>query len=335
MSKFRPSSKLKIFAIISCVLIVLGMALGTVFHFVLDGFFNYDGEYSSYKTVTVSYLVLELNAGEDKIDVEAVCDDAFANAGISYYLKTDDSSVLKSSGQIEYRFNSSTDSSSIKTAVTVINEKIKAGVSSFEDAPQTRAVMHEHNAVLGGGKAVSMAAVVIACTVAVQLIYTMIRYRFSAAFAAIAVDLHNLALFAALLAICRVPVSSTVMVFALLLTLATAIGVTYTLERIKRNLKDSSYEKLTIEEITDLSAGETLKANIALPAFLAIVAILMFAVMAIGVMSVIPVMTPALLAIVAFAVTIYGDVMFAPAIYSFIKKIGKKSAVKPSQKKGD
>ena len=333
MSNFKPSSKLKILAIISCALIVLGMVLGTVFHFIGNGFFNYNGEYSSYKSVSIDYRIIELTSGEEKIDLEAVCDSAFDKAGVKYYVKTSDSSVLKNGGQLEYRFTLSTDSKALKSAVTEINAKIKAATSSIDDTPYTRAVMHEKDAIVGGGHVTKMAAVVLACIVAIQLIYTMIRYRFSAAFTAIVVDLHNIALYAALLALCRVPVSSAVMVFGVLMILATAIGVTLTLDRIKRNFKET--EKLSIAEVTDLSASQTFKANVALPAFLAIVAALMFAAMAIGAMSALAVLTPAILAIVAFAVTVYGDALFAPAVYSFIKKIGSKVAVKPSKKKGE
>lgn len=335
MSNFKPTNKFKIIAILSCAIIIIGFALGTVFHFVSNGFFNYGGEYSSYKSVTVSYLVLEINAGEEKIDLETVCEDAFNSVGVSYYLKTEDSSAVKSSGQLEYRFTSSTDSKTLKSAVEEINNKIKTGTSSFEDTPQTRAVMREQDTIVGGGYALKMAAIALACIVAVQLIYTMIRFRLSAAFTAIAVDLHNLALFSALLALCRVPVSSTVMVFAVLVVLATAIGVTFTLDRIKSNMKDSSYSKLSVAEVVDLSAGQTLKANIALPAFLAVVAVILFAVMALSAMSLSAALTPALLALAAFAVTVYGTVLFAPAIYNLIKNIGAKQDVKPSQKKGN
>ena len=336
MTKLKPSSKLSIFAIISCALIVIGMVLGTVFHFVGNGFFNYAGEYSSYKSVTVSYPVIEMTGGE--IDLESVCETAFDNAGVSSYIITKDSTpeIIKSNGNLEYRFTTSTDSAALKAAVKEINAKIKEGVADIfgdpEDVPRSLAVMHEQETLVGGKRVVTMAAIALAVIVVVHMLYTIIRFRLSAACTAIVADLHNLALYAALLALCRVPVTSTVMVFAVLLTLATAIGVTYMLERIKRNAKEDA--KLSVEEVTDKSAGETFKANVILPAFLAIAAILLFAVMAISSMSIVTVLTPALLAIVGFVVTVYGTVMFAPAFYCFIKKIFNKTK-KPSQKKGN
>lgn len=333
MNKFKPASKFRIFAIVSCVLIVIGMVLGTVFHFVTGDFFNYDGEYSSYKSVSVSYIMIEINSGEEKLDLEAVCDEAFANAGLKYYLKKTDSNSLSNSGQLEYLFKSSTDSQALKAAKEEINSKI-AKLPIFSDGiqPTSRADVHEVQTIIGGAYVTSMAAIVLATIVVAQFICTMMRYRFSAAFTAIAIDLHNLALFAALLALCRVPVSSAVMVFAVIVTLATAIGLTYLLEKIKRNAKEN--EKLSVEEVANLSAEQTLKANIALPTFLVIVAVLLFVAMAISAASVLSVLTPALLAIVGFIVTVYGTALFAPALYCFIKKTGNKIIAKPSQKKG-
>lgn len=334
MNKFKPASKLRILAIISCALIVIGMTLGTVFHFIGNGFFNYDGEYASYKSISVSYLVIEINSGDEKLDIEAVCETAFENAGIKYYLKKTDSNSRSNGGQVEYLFKCSTDSKAMNSAKDAINKKI-AELPIFKDGinPQSRASVHEQQTIVGGGHVASMAAIVVATIVVVQLLYTMLRYRFSAAFTAIVVDLHNLALYAALLALCRVPVSSAVMVFAVILTLATAIGVTYMLERVKRNAKEEA--KLSVEEVTNLSAAQTLKINVALSACLAVAAVLLFAVMAVSVMSLASVLTPACLAVVAFIVAIYGTVLCAPAIYCFIKTIGNKIIAKPSQKKGN
>ncbi|MCH5147272.1 MAG: hypothetical protein J1F61_04605 [Clostridiales bacterium] len=336
MTNFKPSSKLRILAIISCAIIVIGMLIGTILHFVGNGFFNYDGEYSSYKTVTVYYPVIEMKAGDDKIDFEAVCGQAFENAGVSDYLVTKNSQAKEFNRVLEYRFKKSTDSAALKKAAEAITDKIREEVADIygddEDVPRSRAVMHDVDTIVGGEHVASMAAVAIATIVVIHLIYAMIRFRFSAAFTAIVADLHNIALYAAILAICRIPVSSTVMVFAVIVTLATAIGVTYMQERIKRNSKE--FTNLSVEEITDMSAGQTFKANVALPAFLAIVAILFFAIMAISAMSAVPALTPALLAIFGFIVTCYGTTMFAPAIYCFIKNNAKKIFTKPSFKKG-
>lgn len=332
MTKLRSDLKFRILALISFAIIVIGMAMGTIFHFVSNGFFNYGGEYSSYKSVTVSYSIVEVN-GED-FDIEGICTAAFEEAGVNYYAKTDGSS-FSDEKQIEYRFDVSADNAALETAVKTINAKITEALSGYIDGGiiKAHANMYEQSGLLGGGFVLSRAAIVLAVIVAVQLIYTMIRFRFSAAFTAIAMDLHNLALYAAVLAICRIPVTSSVMIFAIILTLVTVVGVTFLLERIKRNSKEN--EKLSVEEVAGLSALQTRKANIALPAALAISAILFFVVTAISALSIVPALVPMTFAFAAFAVAIYGNVIFAPYVYTYLKNTGKAIAAKPSKKKGN
>ncbi len=325
---------LRIVYIISCALIVIGMVIGTVLHFVVGGFFNYGGEFSGYRSVTVAYSVVEVNGVGDDFDLKTICDEAFAAENVSYYAQTEDSAKNSGNGVLRYRFDLNTDSAALDKAVESINGKIAESVSAFEDTPKTKAVCREEVGVLGEGFSLWRAAVALTVIVVAQLIYTMIRLRFSAAFAAIAVDLHNLALYAALLAICRVPVDSTAIVIAVLITLVTAIGVTFTLEKVKRSKKDSANENLPIENVVYSGAKQTLKMNVALPVFVAITAILFFAITAISSMSFVTALVPSLAALLGLAVTVYGDLLFAPAIYLSIKKAGYKISA-PSLKKGD
>lgn len=330
MNKLYSASKFRIFAIISCAIIVIGMALGTVFHFVSNGFFNYGGEYSSYKTITVSYSIVELN-GED-IDIEEICDTAIAESGANYYSKTNGSS-FSDERQIEYRFAVSEDSAALDGAVTAINNKIAEALSQYigGEIIKTHAQMSVQTGLLGGGFTLWRAAVALAVIVAVQLIYTAIRYKLSAAIVAAVMDLHNLALYAALLAICRIPVSSSALVYGIILTLVTVVCVTLLLERIKRNAKDNAG---SIQDAVVASAGQTLKTNVALPVFLAVVSVLFFVAVSIESLSVIAALIPMAMALASFAVTVYGNVFLAPNVYIFIKNIGT-TISKPSSKKGN
>ncbi len=332
MNKLSNELKFRILAIISCVVIVIGMALGTVLHFVSNGFFNYGGEYSSYKSITVSYSIVELNGGD--VDIEGICADVLDASGVKYYAKTNGSS-FSDEKQIEYRFSTSVDNSALQTAVKNINNKLKEVLSKYIDGEtvKAQATLAEQTAELGGGYTLWRAAVALAVIVVAQLIYTMIRFRFSAAFTAIAIDLHNIALYAAVLALCRVPVSSSALVFGIILTLVTVLGVTFMLERIKRNAKENA--NIGVEELAELSARQTRKTNIAVPAILAVTAVLFFVATAISSLSVIPALIPMALAFTSFAVAVYGNVIVAPYVYIFIKNTGKKIAAKPSKKKGN
>lgn len=335
MNNFKFSSKLRVVAIISSAIIFVGMLLGTVFHFTLGGFFNYGGEYSSYKTVTVTYYWIEVNGGEDGnvLDLNGVCEKAFADAGVSYYVKAQESTDSSMRSVTEYRFLPSTDADALQKASEAINAEIDS-YASFTDIPLSIATYSDEQAIIGGERVLSMAAVTLAVIVAIHFIYTAIRFGLSAMFTAFAADLHNLALYAAVLALCRVPITSSVLVFAVLAALATAVGTTLTFERLKRNFKDADNAKKSVGEIVDMSAAQTVKTNIALPAFFAICAALIFALMAISSLSPLSVLSGALCALVAFAVCGYGDVMFVPAIYPCLRKLSGKMAVKrPSAKK--
>lgn len=329
MTNLKLTSKMRLFAIISSVIIVLGMALGTVFHFTSGKFFNYSGEYSSCKSITVNYVYTEFGNDEE---VEKICNAAFADAGIKNYTEVTGSTGI--GNQITYKFNVSTSDDAIENAVKAINAKIKETTSDFNDIPQSRATHYTEEGLLGGEKVLSMAAVVLAVIIAVHAIYTVIRFRLSAMCAAFVAQIHNFALYAALLALCRVPVASSAMVFAVILALATAVCVTFTLERIKRNMKDSDNAKLSVEEITGLSAGQTYKSNIAFAAFLAIVTLFVLVFTTISAMSFAAILSPSLCALVAFVVCCYGSVLFIPSIYPCIKKMCGKKSAKPSQTKG-
>ena len=84
-TNLKLSSKMHIFIIVSCVLIAIGLAVGTICHFVAGGFFNYGGDYESYKSVTVDYQSIDFSGGEkEPLElIEEICDKAFADAGVS------------------------------------------------------------------------------------------------------------------------------------------------------------------------------------------------------------------------------------------------------------
>lgn len=326
MNNFKFTSKIRIFAIISFVLIVLGMALGTVLHFISDGFFNYGGEYSSYKTVTVSYVYAEFASADD---VEAVCKEKFEQAGLKSYVSTAANS--STSNEITYKFSSSTDDNALKAVVDEINAAFKEAADN--EIANSRASYHTEQAVLGGEKAIIRATITLAVIIAVSALYALVRYKLSAMFTVLALQLHNTGLFAAILALCRIPVTSAVATFAVILSLATALCTILTLEAIKKARAESGNEKLSVEEICDASGRKTFKTNLVFCAFLALASIFVLVFTAISSMSPTVILSASLCALVAFAVSFYGSAA-APAVYPLFFKMCGKTA-KPSQKKGN
>ena len=327
MNNFRYSSKLKIFAFISILLIVIGMAVGAAMHCIGGSFFNYGGEYESYKSVTVSYQWVEFGSREE---VEKICADAFADEGIAFYAET--YGTTTAGGEIVYKFADSTSSEKLDKAVEAIKAAIANSMDDYSDVVLSNARWNQSTAIIGGGFTLWRGAVALAVVVAVQLIYMIIRYKLAAAIAAFCADLHNFALYAALLAICRIPVTSSALAFGILAVLATAIGFGFTADRIKRNLKDEDNRKLSVAEISDMSAAQTSKINVLMPVVLAAIALVAFGLMAISSMSVMAVISPLACALVAFVTCIYGTAFVAPSAYPAIRALTAKITPKSSKK---
>ncbi|MCD7729253.1 MAG: hypothetical protein LUI60_05005, partial [Clostridia bacterium] len=193
MKKFSFSSKMHLFIIISCVIVAIGLALGLVCQFTADGFFNWGGDYSSYQSVTVQYY--ERVTSTD--DVENTCEKAFSDNGVSYYSKT--YSDTTNGSEIEYRFSVSQDGTSIQNAVNSIHSYVSTSGWFLGGAYYS-----SYEGTLGGSEALMWAGIALAASVVFQFLYFLIRYKLMMACAAFIADVHNLAIFLALLAITRV-----------------------------------------------------------------------------------------------------------------------------------
>ena len=318
--------------IISSVVIALGLAVGIICQFVADGFFNYSDDYAIYKSVTVKYEDIDFSgSGEEPVEViKDICDEAFKTAGVSSYVSTHGDTTT--GGKIEYKFTTSTDVAKLSDAITAINAEIKSGVVGEDGIQFSYASYHSTESVLGGGKAITLAAITAATAIVFHFLYFVIRYKLTMALGALLADVHNIALYIALLALCRIPVGSAVATFGVLTVLLTIIGTCFLFDRMRKNCKDESLKKLTAFELADKSAVESLVINTIMPACLAAVSVVLFVLMAISSLSPLVVLSSVLCALVAFVSCAYGTAIFTPAVYSRFKKIGdelnKKSAEK-------
>ncbi len=314
-TKLNVSSKMHILIIVSSVLVAIGLMVGLICQFVADGFFNYGGDYESYKSVTVSYKDVDFTREE----MTQICTDAFNEAGVKNYAFADGNGST-GGGELIYKFTTSTDDTALSNAVIIIKSKVEEAANG--EISFTTPSVHLDKTLLGGGKALSMCAIAVASLVVLHFAYFAIRYKLTSAFGAVLADIHNLLLFLALLAITRIPVGSSVFAFAALTVLVTVIGTCFLFDRVRKNTRDEALSKLSPLEITDLSARETFKFNIVLPACLAGVAVLLFVLLSISSLSPLAIMSPVLCALASFIACAYGTTMFTPAVFSRIKKIG-------------
>lgn len=318
-TNFKVSSKMHLFIIISSVVVALGLLMGLVFQFAMNGYFNYGADWSNYKSINVSYSCVDY-AEED--DVKEICLKAFESAGVKYY------SVVSGSktgdivgGEITYKFMASVDDGKLAKAVESVNAAFSANAEEG-GISQSTASWHKSEGLLGGYKALWRGAVAVAAAIVFHFAYFAIRYKLTMALAAALADVHNLALYVSLLSLTRIPVGSSMIAFAVLTVLLTAIGTSFLFDRMRKNIKNEDFKKLSNEEFVDKSAGECFKINLFLPVCVAVLAVVMFALMSISAMSVIAVLSPVLCGLVCCIACAYGTLMFVPSVYSRFKKLG-------------
>lgn len=325
---FKLSSKMHLFIIISSIIIAIGAAVGTICQFVANGYFNYGADWESYKSVTVSYVSADF---ADKNEVKEICEKAFADAGVRYYYSVSfgEKSGNTVGGEYTFKFNYSVKEEKLQTAVNAINAVIadKSKPNENEDNNVESVIMstasaHTVDGLNGNGKALWRGAVAIASVIALHFIYFAVRFKLTMALGALLADVHNLAVFVSLLSLTRVPVGSSIITFAALTVLLTAIGTCFLFDRVRKNAKDEANAKLGAFELTDKSAGESFKINLFMPVCIAAVAVVVFVLASISAMSVIAVLAPAFGAIICCVSCGYGLLLFTPAVYSRFKQIG-------------
>ena len=335
MNKMKLSSKMHLFIIISSVLVAIGIAVGLICEFVAGGYFNYGAEYRSYKTVEVNYVYVECSSADK---VKEICDDAFDKAGVSYYAYV--SGDTTDGGRLIFKFSKGCDDKDLTSSLVGIKNGILTYVNSKDNQTkielsdmQSNAYSHTLEAELNGGRVLTYASIAIASAIVLQLLYFIVRYKLTMALAALLANIHNLAIYVSLLAITRVPVGISAVAFGGLTVLMTMIACGYLFDRYRRNLKKEKYEKTSIEELTDISVGESFNSILYPVVGVAAAAVVIFVLLSISAMSALTVLAPALAAVLSVASALYGTVFFVPPVYTRIKSIGDKVKARSKNKK--
>lgn len=316
MTKFKLSSKMHILIIISALIVAIGLAMGLVFQFVSDGYFNYGAEYKSYSSVVVNYAYVDLSSFGDEDGIKQICDEEFESNGVSYYSAT--LGETSAGGEYTFKFGTNVSADTLQKAVDAISAKLDGDSLSGLSG----AWLHKDETIKGNENTYIYAAIAIASAIAFQFIYFVIRYKLTMAFGALLADIHNLAIFISLTAITRVPVGSSVAVFAVLTVLLTMIGCGYFFDKMRKGLKDENFAKLDTFEQVDGTVLNSLSAICIPVIFTAVIAALVLVLLSVSALSVSLVITPVALALISAVSTVYGTAFFTPAVYARFKMIG-------------
>ena len=302
MTNLKVCKKLHVFIFISVIFIAIGMAIGTVCHFVANGFFNYGGEFASYKSITVSYYYSEHN---ENTNVEEIC--KYAVAGVNPVEVSYATNEL--SEEIVYKFSATTDNAKLQAIVDEIN-------SNFTGL-ESGAILHEGVVNEGGAKNIVYAAIALASAAAFQFLYYIIRYKLRAAFSALLACVHNLGVYAALLAVTRIPVGTEAVAIGAAVVLITMILSGLLFDRTRKNFKNEKFVKTDRVEVVETSASEIRIITVTALVALAIAAVVLGAFAAISAMY-IGAYAPAIVALLGVIACFYGSVFFTPAVHSAI-----------------
>ena len=322
MTNLKLSSKMHILILVSAVIVALGIAMGVVFQFVSDGYFNQGGDYSSYNCVIVDYAYID--GQQDSI--KDICDDAFSAAGVKYYACVGGETI--EGGQLIYKFTKNVNTDDIKKAKDTISSKI----ASDDSFSLSSASYHEVESLYGSSKVLKFGAIAVSAAVVFQFIYFAIRYRCNAAFSALLANVHNLAIFVSLLSLTRIPVGSSVYAFGILTVLITMIGCCFMFDKLRKNVKDENFAKLSSFEQVDTTAKESLVSICVTAAAVAVAAVVLFALLSISALSVNVILTTAITALISAAASVYGTAFFMPSVHSRIKQLGDNFILSHSDK---
>ena len=314
MTNFKISTKFKLFLAISIAIMVIGMALGTIGHFVWNGFFNYGDEFAPYKSVVIEYRLSEHN----EESVKPIVEDAFADLkgySVSY-------ADALSGGEIVYKFPVSADTAKLQAAADKINAALNT-VKGDDVAPLNVAYVREAYIGEGGARALVFASIATASGVGFAFLYYILRYKLRAACTALLASLHNLGIFVSLVALTRLPVGIELVTISALIVFLTMLLCGVFFDKVRRNFKNEAYAKSERAEVIDISARESFKLNAAVAIGIAVIALVFGVFAAIAAMSISSFFIAPVVILGALACC-YGTVMFVPSVFVKIDALCEK-----------
>ncbi len=332
MTKLKVSSKFKLFLIISIAIMVIGMAIGTVGHFFMNGFFSYGDEYSSYKSVVVRYIITEENVKveEEMKSVKAICEEVLSSSKGGYstsYSKTNNG------GEIVYKFSANADDEALAAIARKMNSELNKidgeGIADLNVASGRTGTIKAT-----APKALTFAAIAVASAAAFQFLYYILRYKLRAACTALLACIHNLGLFVALVALTRIPVGAELIALAALVVFLTMLGCGVFFDKTRRNFKNEKYADADRAEVVDMSAAESHKINIVTVIAVMAVAVVFGVFAAIASMGLAAFLITPVVILGALACC-YGTVYFAPSVYTKIDALCEKIKTAEKKKKTD
>lgn len=299
--------------IVSVIILAIGMAVGTICHFLSNGFFNYGDEFAQYKSVEITTSVPEDLHGDI---VQQIASDAVAPYGAYEISFSQGSSYTPNT--VVCKFYMSASDEDIAKAVAAVQACFEE--NNFNDATVASYV----NELPPEGRSQLMfLSIALASAVAFQAIYFAFRFKPGMALSALATQLVAVGLYASLLAITRCPVGLEAMAFALLTAVVTMLCNGIFFDKVKKSFKDEANAKADRLDLIADGAKATSKLNIAICAFIA-VAVVIFGIFAIIALPTVSTLAPVAACLLSVISCVYAFGVVSPASYALINKIDRR-----------
>lgn len=239
----KTVGKWKLWTAILSVLVVAGIVIACVFGWNTSPFLK------PAKTLTVEYS----QAYESKLDaIQDVCETKFSELGVSPVQTTLSTSV---DGEIIYYFDENVDLSAVETGVkagfTAATQEggTLAGASFIKVRTNTETVL----SILPQGY-ILRAAIAAAVFTVLAFAYVSLRYKLSMGLVMAATTIGAGALTAALVALVRIPVTTSFAYVVLLSMLAAAVMTLVTFNRLRDAAKENDKEVSVVDKTVNAVA---------------------------------------------------------------------------------
>lgn len=326
MSKLQKTvGKFKLWAFLGAVVVIAGIVICAIFGFNAD----YTASDSKSLTVKMNSFVYDMKAD----DVKKICEAELDKAGLKDVYSFD-GEMSGDSDEIVYVFSAS-----------VSDEKLAAMKASLETALNT-AVEDPDNSLYGAFQYVTVTSEQVAATLpagyiwrgilaaavvlVIEFVYVSARYKLNMGITTAATSLLGLLLTGAIVAIVRIPVTTSlayVLAFGMLYPALLAMLI---FNKMRENFKTDEYKAMP--------ADEAIASSVPAKTILVFAGASAAALVILGVIAVASVRWFALAALAAVAAGTFSALVFMPAMYLPLKKISDKKAAERARydyKKGD
>ena len=304
----KTVKKWKLLSIVLGAVLALSLALTLIFGV------NHAASLSDNASLTVT---VNRNAYNSKIEqIEEICESEFEENGLKVRM-VKYGEMSGDDCEIVYVFDKDADLSKAKADLTTTFAAKTAG--EWNGSFISVSVSLEETLVTISTAQIVRTVIAVVVFSALAFAYVALRYRLNMGALTAICSFVSSALTAAVVLLVRIPVTNAFLYAVALAAPVTAALVMLTLNKLRSNLN------------SELPADEWIVSSVAVKEILAIAAIGAFALVLVGAIATAAVRWFALLSLIAFAISVFTALIYAPALYLPMRKKAEKTAAETNK----